>query len=207
MEEGIGDSSSGKGPQAALDDLPREELLQKCKQFLQFAQKAKKAKDDAVKQIGDLRETLSKCETLKAELENCKAEKDELETRLQSKDRQLERATQENDDLLHQIDVYSNQVKEFNIQNTELKNSLKLARESVNKLEKQSAKSMEYEASIICLKETEKQKTLLVEDLKQRLCKEKVISERVSNVLGEVKSELKTLTEIKYQQSKDLEAH
>merc|ERR1719186_1195320 len=72
MEEGIGDSSSGKGPQAALDDLPREELLQKCKQFLQFAQKAKKAKDDAVKQIGDLRETLSKSETLKGEFENWK---------------------------------------------------------------------------------------------------------------------------------------
>ena len=143
----MADSSNGggKGLQASLEEMSREELLKKCKQFLQFAQKAKKAKD--------------KC---KVELQKCTSEKDQLETLVQAKDRQLDRANQENDDLLQQVDIYSGQAKEFNKENADLRNSLKLAKDTINKLEKQSAKAMEYEANIICLKETEKQKSALV---------------------------------------------
>nr|XP_018909832.1 PREDICTED: GRIP and coiled-coil domain-containing protein 2 [Bemisia tabaci] len=111
-----------------MDDLSREELITKCKHYLSLAQKAKQAKDEALKKLDDLDAELKKCQnadkkTSANETETRSgADVDILEAQLESCERRISRLSDENEKLLVKLDASELKCKQLE---GELKNTSK----------------------------------------------------------------------------------
>merc|ERR1712180_400263 len=88
----------------SLDTLSKEELVQKCKSLLQLAHKAKNAKDDKQKQYDAIQ---AESEKEKEELQNrislLESKNEDVEDLLKSKQRKIDRLSDENDSFLGQV--------------------------------------------------------------------------------------------------------
>jgi len=174
MEEEDELETGGPKKPGALDSLSKEELVGRCKNLLQLAQKAKKAKDDAQKQNEALQEENEKeKKTLLEQVNVLESKGDDNEDILKSKKRQLDRLTEENESILEQMDTYCSQLKVVSKEKTEVEKGLQTVKGALVKAEKQSGKAMELEANMICLKESEKQMSSKLKSMEQALAVEK----------------------------------
>eukprot|EP00095_Tigriopus_kingsejongensis_P011346 snap_masked-scaffold383_size189472-processed-gene-0.8 protein:Tk11346 transcript:snap_masked-scaffold383_size189472-processed-gene-0.8-mRNA-1 annotation:"kinesin k39" len=140
------------GPKKALSQMSPDELVQKCKSLLQIASKAKAAKDDAVKslereadkssaleemvqnlteqkvQFATDQDLLKKqSQKLNRELDETLKAKNNFETQVLGKERQLSRLVEENEQLLKQLDDLDSNKQQLREQVAQIQDSLQKA--------------------------------------------------------------------------------
>jgi len=155
----MADSDTGAGKKTgSLDLLSKEDLVGKCKALLQIAQKAKKAKDDALDQNKVLQTDLERDRNNAVEqICNLENRLGDFEDLMKAKQRQIGRLSEENDSLLEQIDTYSSHLKVIAHEKAEVETNLASLKESLDTSERNSdTKVKELEASLICSREGER---------------------------------------------------
>merc|ERR1711962_692095 len=119
----------------SLDTLSKEELVQKCKSLLQLAHKAKNAKDDKQKQYDAIQ---AESEKEKEELQNrislLESKNEDIEDLLKSKQRKIDRLSDENDSFLGQVDTLCSQINNLKKERAEGETDLQKVQGELNKL-------------------------------------------------------------------------
>jgi len=132
----------------------------KCKTLLMIAQKAKNAKDDAKEETVVLQAESEKDKKgLKEKISTLESKIGDTEDVVMAKQRQLDRMSQENDLLLEQMNTYSSQLKCVSKDKSVTEETVKALKDALSASEKKVLKCMEFEANLICTKESEKQLT------------------------------------------------
>jgi len=170
-----GEGGSGPGTKKSLQEMSREELVQKCKTLLAIAHKAKVAKDDAVK---SLKESTDKSSALEEMVNSFSEQKVQSVSEVEKLTKELHKSNQVTlqcqktlDELNKKFDtvetekqVQDRQLKRLLSENQDLleqidslDNALKSSKEEVISLSKENqnleAKCQNSVAENICLKQ------------------------------------------------------
>ena len=90
--------------------------------------------------------------------------------------RHIDRISEDNESLLKQMDIYASQLKDISMEKSETEKDIVTFKDKLQKSEIQAKKAMELEASLICLRETEKQLQTRIKTVELALDSEKRVT-------------------------------
>ena len=87
--------------------------------------------------------------------------------------RHIDRISEDNESLLKQMDTYASKLKVISMEKSEMEKDIVTFKDKLQKSETQAKKAMELEASLICIKEAEKQLETRIKTVESALDSEK----------------------------------
>ncbi|ERL93186.1 hypothetical protein D910_10483 [Dendroctonus ponderosae] len=116
-----------EGKKINLEDLPKEDLVKKCKSLISLAQKAKTSKESLQEEINSLKKQLNQATQNDATIELIESltkKVTDLETENTSYQRQAKRLTDENEQLISDLSTLETQIAELHKLGVEQKGQL-----------------------------------------------------------------------------------